>query len=109
MLRLEVQHHPQFTVLRCSGRIVHGDGADTLLQAVMELPERHVHIDLVNVDAIDASGLGVLVRLEKWANDGNRMLHLTNVPKRVQEAIETTKLTTVLQLGEHAEDFDDAA
>lgn len=109
MLTLEVQNHPHVTVLRCSGRIVRGDGADALLRAVMSQDKRHLQIDLSGVDAIDAAGLGVLAALEKWAKDGNRTIQLANPSKRVREAMEATKLSSVLQVCPAIRDCDDAA
>jgi anti-sigma B factor antagonist len=109
VLAIDVQDFQEATVLRCSGRIVHGDGADDLLRAVMSQDKRHLQIDLSKVDTIDAGGLGVLVALEKWANDGNRTIQLTNPSKRVREALEATKLISVLQVCPAIQDCDDAA
>ena len=109
MLTVEVQHDPHVTVLRCSGRIVRGDGADALLRAVMSQDKRHLQIDLSGVEIIDAGGLGVLVALERWAKDGNRTIQLMNPSKRVREALETTKLILVLQICSTIQDCDDAA
>ena len=109
MLTLEVQNHSQITVLRCLGRIVHGDGADALLRAVMSQEKRYLQIDLGGVEAIDASGLGTLVALQKWAAESNRSLQLLNPSKRVREAIETTHLISVLQFGPAQRACTDAA
>jgi anti-sigma B factor antagonist len=109
VLTLEVQNHPHVTVLRCSGRIVRGDGADALLRAVMSQDKRHLQIDLSRVDTIDAGGLGVLAALGKWAQDGNRSIQLMNPSKRVREALETTKLSSVLQVCPAIQDCDDTA
>ena len=98
VLTLEVQNHPHVTVLRCAGRIVHGDGADALIRAVMSQDQRNLQIDLCDVDTIDASGLGALVTLEKWAKERDRTVQIVNPSKRVREAIETTKLSSVLQI-----------
>ena len=98
MLTIDVQDFQNATVLRCSGRIVHGDGADTMLRAVMSQDKRHLQIDLSRVDTIDAGGLGVLAALGKWAKDGDRTIQLMNPSKRVREALEATKLISVLQV-----------
>jgi anti-anti-sigma factor len=92
VLRFEIHNSPHVVVLRCTGRIVQGDGADALLRAVMSQDSRHVQIDLSGVNAIDAGGLGVLVALERWARDGNRTIQLINPSKRVREALEATGL-----------------
>jgi anti-sigma B factor antagonist len=109
VLTIDIQDSQEATVLRCSGRIVHGDGADTLLRAVMSQDKRHLQIDLSQVDSIDAGGLGVLVALAKWAKNGDRTIQLTNPSKRVREALEATKLSSVLQVCPAGQDRDDAA
>jgi anti-anti-sigma factor len=98
MLRLEVQESPLVTILRCSGRIVCGDGTDTLVKAVMSKDTRYFLIDLNGVSAIDAAGLGALAALERWARIENRTIHLANLSKRVREALETTGLSSVLRI-----------
>ena len=109
LLILEYQHHPHLTVLRCSGRIVHGDGADTLLRAVMSQEGPNLQVDLGKIEAIDASGLGTLVALERWACERDKNLMFTNISKRVLDAIEITRLTPILLAGSEAEGRDDAA
>ena len=98
MLKLEVQESPLVTILRCSGRIVYGDGVNTLLKAVMAKDTRHFLIDLNGVNAIDAAGLGALAALERWARNENRTILLANLSKRVREAVETTGLSSVLRI-----------
>ncbi len=109
LLRVEFQHHPDTTVLLCSGRILHGDGAETLRRAVMSQEKRYLELDLGEVEGIDAGGLGTLVALEEWARERDKTLQLTNVPKRVLDAIEITRLTPVLLRDEVMQDHDDAA
>jgi anti-anti-sigma factor len=109
LLKLEIQNHPHLTVLRCSGRIVHGDGADTLLRTAMSQENSDLQIDLCDVDAIDASGLGVLARLEKWAKEGNRTVQVINPTGLVREAIEATHLNSVLQVSPPTEEKNAAA
>ena len=98
MLKLEVQESPLVTIFRCSGRIVYGDGSDTLVKAVMSKDTRYFLIDLNGVSAIDAAGLGALAALEGWARNENRTIHLANLSKRVREILETTGLSSVLQI-----------
>jgi anti-anti-sigma factor len=109
VLTLEIQNHPHLAVLRCSGRIVHGDGADDLLRAAMSQDQRHLQIDLSGVESIDAGGLGVLAALEKWAKDGNRTIQLINPSMRVRQALEATKLSSVLQVWPAIQDREDVA
>jgi anti-anti-sigma factor len=98
VLTLEVQNSPESTVLRCSGRIVQGDGADELLRAVISQDSPDIQIELSGVKGIDARGLGVLAALERWARNEKRKIRLVNPSKRVREVLETTGLTSVLEV-----------
>ncbi len=104
MLSLEIQNHPQYAVLRCVGRIVRGDGADDLLRAAMSQDKSHLQIELSEVESIDAGGLGVLAALEKWAEDEHRTIELLNPSTRVREALQATRLNSVLQIWPALED-----
>lgn len=94
----QIHHAPHTVLVRCSGRIVRGDGADELFRAVMSQAGRDVEIDLSAVNAIDAGGLGVLAGLERWARETNRSIRLINPSRRVREALEATSLSSVLQV-----------
>lgn len=109
VLTLEIRNYPHLAVVHCSGRIVHGDGADDLLRAAMSQDKRHLQIDLSRVESIDAGGLGVLAALEKWAQDGNRTLELINPSLRVRQALAATKLSSVLQIWPAIQDREDVA
>ncbi len=92
----EIHNAADITLVLCSGRIVQGDGANDLLRAVMSQHSRQIQIDLSRVHAIDAGGLGVLVRLARWAREENRSIELINPSRRVRAALETTRLNSVL-------------
>ncbi len=98
MLTLEIDKSEDVAVLRCSGRIVRGDGADRLLRAAMSKQERNLLVDLSGVTVIDAAGLGVLAALERWARGTKRNLQLTNPSKPVRKALEVSHLSSVLQI-----------
>jgi anti-anti-sigma factor len=86
------------TVVRCSGRMVQGDGPDGLLRAVMSQDCRSIQVDLSKVSCIDANGLGALAALETWARKGDRHIVLLNPSERCREALEKTRLISVLQV-----------
>lgn len=98
MLKLEVQALPHLAVLRCSGRIVHGDGADDLLRAVMSQSAPQIQIDLSEVELIDAAGLGALVAVERWAEEQRRSIQLVHPSDHVRGLLEATRLNSVLQV-----------
>jgi anti-anti-sigma factor len=103
VLKLEVHELPLVTILRCSGRIVYGDGSDTLVNAVMSKDTRYFLLDLSGVNAIDAAGLGALVALERWARSENRTIHLANLSKHIREVLEISGLSSVLQIFPNSE------
>ena len=109
VLTLVVEKSPHMTVLRCSGRIVRGDGADALRRVAMSQDQDRVVIDLSAVRAIDAAGLGVLVELQNWADNSNRTLQLLKPCKRVREILESTKLNFVFEILPMTRATDDAA
>jgi anti-anti-sigma factor len=109
VLKLEIQNYPDVTVLRCSGRIVRGDGVEELRRVAMSQLKNCVVIDLGAVRAIDAAGLGVLVELQNWADSSNRTLHLLRPSKRVRALLESTKLSFVLDIAPLTRAADDAA
>ncbi len=86
------------TMLRCLGRLVHGDGAEALQRALMSTEEMHIVLDLSRVEAIDAAGIGVLVALSKWSHKRGGSLQLLNPNPRVLERLQTTGVDAVLDI-----------
>ncbi len=98
MLLTQILNSQQVTVLRCYGRLVHGDGADALRQAIMSQDESHFAIDLSGVEAIDAAGVGVLVELENWAIARGGTIRLLNPTARLLDVLKMTGLNSVLEI-----------
>ncbi len=94
----EIHNGADIALVRCSGRIVHGEGTNDLLRAVMSQQSHHIQIDLSRVSTIDAGGLGVLARLARWAKEEHRLVELVNPSRRVRTALEATKLNSVLRI-----------
>jgi hypothetical protein len=53
---------------------------------------RAVILDLADINAVDARGLGVLVSLRAWAKETGTALKLMNMHPRVEKLIELTNL-----------------
>ncbi len=98
MLSIQTQVSEQLAVLWCTGRIVRGEEANVLREAVQAQDRESVVIVLSNVDEIDAGGLGTLVELEHWALANHRKLKLLNPVRRVREVLETTHLYSVIEI-----------
>jgi anti-anti-sigma factor len=83
-------------VFRCAGRVVAGADSRALRDAVMHTAEqRLVVLDLAEVDAIDAAGLGLLVFLHTSASIAG--LKLMSLTERTRRLLALTKLDSVFE------------
>ena len=87
-------------MVRCSGRIVHGDGADNLRQVVCSQTKQEIVIDLSQVRAIDVAGVGALATIQSWANHSGRTIRLLNPKWRVREVLKSTALDSLLEISQ---------
>ena len=95
MLKVTVENLGDETVLRCTGRIVRGEET-TLSCAVMREQRRSLILDLTEVEAIDAAGIGLLVSLQA----AGIYLTLMNPTKAVRETLRVTNLDSIFEIGE---------
>ena len=82
-------------VLRCHGRLVRGEES-TLLCAAVHHHGRDVVLDLSEVSAIDAAGIGALVSLQA----AGVYLKLMNPPEPVLAVLQLTGMDVVFEIGE---------
>ena len=98
MLSLTVQNLGDVTMFRCVGRITLAD-ADVLRIAVLTQQRGRVAVlDLAQVNAIDAAGLGVLVSLWKWSRARGTTFKLMNLAPSIENLLELTKLRSVFEI-----------
>jgi len=85
------------TVVECSGRIVQGAESAQLQQHVDDLlpVNRHILLHLGEVDFIDSSGVGLLVRLLTRLQNAHGDLKLCTVSSKIVEVLRITKLNTI--------------
>jgi anti-anti-sigma factor len=95
MLTVTVQSLGDVPVLRCVGRIVRGDET-ALICATVQLQARNLILDLTEIDAIDAAGIGLLVSLQA----AGFYLTLMNPTAHVREVLTVTKLDSILEICE---------
>lgn len=93
MLTVTVQECDDDVILRCTGRIVLGYETAILCAALPHFG-RKVILDLTEVDAIDAAGIGVLVSLQA----AGIYLKLVNPSRRVLEMLKVTKVASVFEI-----------
>src|SRR5215813_10676856 len=92
MLSLTIQNLNDVAVFQCAGRITVED-EHLLRRAVLsQAPIGIAVLDLAQVTAVDAAGLGMLVALRAWANETGTGLKLMNLTPLVEETLKVTNL-----------------
>jgi len=98
MLTLRIQKLGDATVIRCAGRMVI-PYAEVLRNAVLrQLRIRTLVLDLADVTAVDAAGLGTLASLRAWAKETRTALKLMNVTPKVEKLLELTNLKSAFEV-----------
>jgi anti-anti-sigma factor len=95
MLTINVESNSEVVVLRCSGRIVSGHET-ALLCSAMPQESRNVVVDLTEVDAIDAAGVGALLSLQA----AGVYLKLRNPSRQVREILKVARLNSIFEICE---------
>jgi anti-anti-sigma factor len=96
MLRINIQNEGATAILHCSGRVVFGLEVETLRSIAKSRAERHLLVDLKNIETMDACGLGLLVELQHWAAEEHHSLTFVNASEFVLRLILLTGLQRVL-------------
>jgi anti-sigma B factor antagonist len=96
-LSLQSRRVGDITVIKCCGRIVEGAECGVLQEQLGRLvaTDPWIVLDLSEVDFLDSSGLGRLVRFLSRSRAANGDLKLCGVPARIGEVLRITKLATV--------------
>ena len=97
-------------IVECNGRLVLGDESANLRHLVRDLLNEHKQIvlDLGKVSYIDSSGLGVLVGLYTTAQRIGGGIKLANLNPRLKDMLQITKVFTVFEVCDRAEDAAEA-
>ena len=98
MPKLNIHKLGAAIVLRCSGGIVFGE-CHILRHAVFSHPYIAIAVlDMAEVTAMDAAGLGLLVELRNWAYAKRIQLKLLNLTPRVANLLNRTHLTPMFDV-----------
>jgi anti-sigma B factor antagonist len=86
-------------VVACAGRIVEGAESAALRQHLDELPPyvTGIVLDLADVEFVDSSGLGLLVRLALRQRLSQRDMKLCAIPSRIDQVLTLTRLKSVFE------------
>jgi len=92
-------------IVDCSGRIVLGQETASMRQYVKVLLSRspHVVLNLAEVNFVDSSGVGTLVSLYTSARGTGGNIKLAGLGTRVRDVLQITKLGTVFEVFDAAE------
>lgn len=98
MLKVHAKRLDAVEVLSLEGQIVTGD--TEVLQSVVQLASdtSDLILDLSNVTAVDAHGLGVLLQLREQTLSKGIHLELRNVNQPLYRIFEITRLNTVFDI-----------
>jgi anti-sigma B factor antagonist len=110
-LRLESRPVGDVLVIQCQGRIVAGNEVFTLHARVGDSLEKHgdVVLQLDEVEFMDSSGLGALVRLVQAARAKGGDLKLSGLPPRIRKVLQMTNLLAQFEIYETIEEAITAA
>lgn len=93
MLTVTIQNEGDMVILRCEGRIVRGEESGLLCAAVRQHGQDIV-LDLADVTAIDAAGIGALVSLQA----AGVYLKLMNPTEPVRAILRLTGMESLFEI-----------
>ena len=94
-LRLEGRPVGEVMLIQCQGRIVAGNEVFTLHARVADAIEKYgeVVLQLDQLEFVDSSGLGALMRLVQDARSKGGDLKLCGLPPNVRKVLDLTRLS----------------
>jgi len=110
-LRLESRPVGDVLLIQCHGRIVAGNEVFTLHSFVGDSIEKYgdVVLQLDQIEFVDSSGLGALVRLVQAARAKGGDVKLSGVPPKVRKTLEMTNLLSQFETYDSVEEAITAA
>jgi len=98
MLSLTIQKLGDATVIRCAGRLVIPYAEVLRNAALRQRGIRTLVLDLADIIAVDAAGLGMLASLRAWGKETRAAFKLMNVTPKVEELLELTNLKSAFEV-----------
>ena len=100
-MQTNARHVGDIVVLEISGRITLGEGNVMLREIVRELLDKgnkKIVLDLDEVQYVDSSGIGELVKTHTTVRNQGGQLRLINLNKRVNDLLQMTRLSAVFDI-----------
>lgn len=98
MLVVRTERTGDVLLVKCKGRIVRSHEATLQNAVVTQKLLRIIVLDLIDVEALDAGGLNLLLSLHRWAECNRVHLKLVNPRSFVHEMLTRTHLDCVLDI-----------
>jgi anti-sigma B factor antagonist len=100
-LKLETHQTPEATIVSCSGKIT-SDTVTFLHSTVQPLipGSKRLVLDLTNVNYMDSSGIGMLVRVWMSSRRANCAFGVVKLNERLQDLLRIPNLSKILE-GDH--------
>ncbi len=89
------------TLLSLKGTIVAGKDSETLSEMVtqfLEAGETRILLDLAQVNFIDSTGIGAIIRVHSAAMRKGAWVKLLHLTKRVYDVLQITRLSSVFEI-----------
>jgi anti-sigma B factor antagonist len=102
-MQTTTRHVGDVAIVDILGRITLGEGNAMLREIVRELMEkgnRKIVLNLAEVQYIDSSGLGELVKTQATVRNQGGQLRLVNLNKRIKDLLQMTRLSGVFDIEE---------
>jgi len=101
-LTLNVEKAPGQTTVHCSGKVT-ARSAEQLLNTVRPLiPEtKRLVLDLTNLEYLDSSGLGTVVRLWMTGKKAGCEVKVSHLSPRIKDLFTLTNISSIFESGEH--------
>jgi len=100
-MRASTRHVEDVAVLEIGGRITMGDGNIVLREMVRDLLDKgnkKIVLSLGDVNYIDSSGVGELVKAHTTVRNAGGQLRLANLNSRVHDLLKLTRLVSVFDI-----------
>jgi anti-sigma B factor antagonist len=97
MLEITTHNLGNVTIFHCAGRITL-ENADLLRMIVLKQAPSIAVLDLAEITAIDAAGVGILVSLRWWAETTGARLKLMNLTPRMEDLLELFNLKSAFEI-----------
>jgi len=98
MLSIEVMESGEVALLHCRGRLVAGLATERFREVALSYSERVLLIDALELEQIDAAGVGVWLEVHQKAERSGGAVIIADPRPWVQECLSLTRVDGVLNL-----------